>query len=167
MSSIIEELKKKTDFYCEKGASEEQVAQAEKTLGLVFADDYREYIHQYGSVSCGGHELTGFSADANLSVVDVTIENKKKNPSIPAKLYVIEETHIDGIVIWQDKTGAIYKTEYKTPPKKEYNSLMEYVSTFSSTDTNGVESKATEIPAPDPPQTATKGWKEFFKKLFG
>ena len=111
--------------------------------------------------------MTGFSADANLSVVDVTIENKKKNPSIPAMLYVVEETHIDGIVIWQDKTGAIYKTEYKAPPKKEYNSLMEYVSTFASTDTNGVESQVAEIPATNQPRPATKGWKAFFRKLFG
>ena len=122
MSSIIEELKRKSDFYCEEGVSEEQIAKAENSLGLVFASDYKEYLRQYGSVSCGGHELTGFSADANLRVVDVTIENKKRNPSIPATLYVVEETHIDGIVIWQDRTGAIYKTEYKAPPKKEYNS---------------------------------------------
>ncbi len=131
MNSIIEELKRKSDFFCEKGASEEEIKHAEGVLGLSFADEYKEYLQQYGSVSCGGHELTGVSADECLDVVRVTIKNLQHNPNIKIPLYVVEETHIDGIVIWQASSGEIFQSEYKEAPQKIYDSLIKYVATFS------------------------------------
>ena len=130
MSAIIDEFNKKSHFYCEKGASEEMIRQAEMSLGLRFADDYREYLKVFGSVSCGGHELTGFSEDNAIDVVNSTLQNLKNNPSIKQPLYVVEETHIDGIVIWQSEAGIIFQTEYKGEPEQVYKSLTEYVSTF-------------------------------------
>lgn len=130
MKLNIEEYKKKRDFYCETGATSEQIENAETELGLRFAEEYKEYLQQFGAVSCGGHELTGFSADENLDVVHVTVNNLKRNPNISKPFYVIEETHIDGIVIWQTETGEIYKTEYKGSPQKIFESLAEYITTF-------------------------------------
>ena len=132
MSAIIEELKKKSSFYCEKGASIEEIEAAEKALGLRFSDEYREYLQLYGAVSCGGHELTGLSEDVNLNVVNVTAVNRDKNPHVNESLYVIEETHIDGIVIWQDESGIIYQAEYQAVPEKLYNSLTEFVDSFEA-----------------------------------
>ena len=132
MSRIIEEFSKKSNFYSEKGASDEMIKQAEVALGLKFADDYKEYLHLYGAVSCGGHELTGFSEDVNLDVVKVTLKNIEKNQNVNLPLYVIEETHIDGIVIWQSESGGVYKTDYKETPVKIYESFIEYVSTFEN-----------------------------------
>lgn len=130
MSTLIEELKKKGNFYCEKGASIEMIKKAEEVLNLRFADDYKEYLQQFGSVSCGGHELTGVSEDPELDVVKVTIKNLEKNKKVSIPLYVVEETHMDGRVIWQSETGEIFKTEYKEAPEKIFGSLTEYVSTF-------------------------------------
>lgn len=130
MKSIIEAFKQKSNFYCEKGASAEEIGKAEKALGLKFADDYKDYLRQFGSVSCGGHELTGFSEEESLDVVRVTLENIKKNPKVNMPLYVVEETHIDGIVIWQAPSGEIFQSEYKEVPQKIYESLVDYVSTF-------------------------------------
>ena len=132
MKSISEALKQKRDFYCEKGATTELITKAEEALGLNFAEDYREYLCQFGSVSCSGHELTGFSEETNLDVVKVTMENRKKNPNVDMPLYVVEETHMDGIVIWQAPSGEIFQTEYKDTPYKIYNSLLEYVDTFEN-----------------------------------
>lgn len=130
MSTLLEKLQQREDFYCEKGASNDQIMNAEKLLGLSFADDYKEYLLRYGSISCCGHELTGFSADINLDVVHVTIHNREKNTNISIPLYVIEETHIDGIVVWQDSAGAVWLTEYNGAPIKKYESLNEYIATF-------------------------------------
>ena len=130
MSALSEEFERKSDFCCEKGATEEEIKKAQETLGQVFADDYKEYLRLYGSASCGGHELTGISAEESLNVVQVTIDNRRRNPSIKTPLYVVEETHIDGIVIWQASTGEVYQTEYKNVPQKTYASLIEYVATF-------------------------------------
>ena len=131
MNSIIEELKRKSNFFCEKGASAEDIKDAEKALGLRFADEYKEYLQHYGSVSCGGHELTGFSADISLDVVYATQQNLRKNPNVKDPLYVIEETHVDGIVIWQAGSGEIFESEYKGVPRKVYDSFTEYISTFT------------------------------------
>ena len=134
MSRIIEEFSKKSNFYSEKGASVEMITKAEEALGLRFANDYKEYLQQFGSVSCGGHELTGFSEDANLDVVKVTAKNLESNPNVKMPLYVIEETHIDGIVIWQSESGEVFKAEYKDTPVKIFESFTEYVSTFENKD---------------------------------
>lgn len=136
MSSLSEEFKQKSNFYYEKGASIEEIEKAERDLGLRFSAEYREYLQQFGSVSCGGHELTGLSEDANLDVVRVTIANRNKNQNVSDALYVIEETHIDGIVIWQDESGVIYQAEYKEAPEKAYDSLKEYVSSFEPDNEN-------------------------------
>ena len=108
------------------------IKQAEVALGLKFADDYKEYLQQFGAVSCGGHELTGFSEDANLDVVKVTVKNRESNPNVKMPLYVVEETHIDGIVIWQSESGEVFKAEYKDTPVKIFESFTEYVSTFEN-----------------------------------
>ena len=74
--------------------------------------------------------MTGFSADASLDVVRVTKENIKRNPNIEKSLYVIEETHMDGIVIWQNESGEIYSAEYKDEPRRAFGSLAEYIAAF-------------------------------------
>lgn len=132
MSRLIDEFSKKSYFYSEKGASIDMISKAEDELGLKFAEDYKEYLQHYGAVSCGGHELTGLSQDLNLDVVKVTIKNWENNQHVKKVLYVIEETHIDGIVIWQSETGEVFLAEYKDMPKKIYDSFTEYVSTFEN-----------------------------------
>ena len=132
MSLITEELKKKRDFYCEDGASLEQIENAERELNTKLAEDYKDYVLKFGTVSCGGHEMTGFSSDINYDVVNVTQKNRKSNSHVNDRLYVIEETHMDGIVIWQAESGEIYKTEYKEKPEMIFRSLLEYVATFEN-----------------------------------
>ena len=132
MRPLIEEFKQKSNFCCEKGASLEEINRAEVTIGMTFAAEYKDYLQQFGSASCGGHELTGISEDASLDVVQVTLANIERNPNIKMPLYVIEETHIDGIVIWQASSGEVFKAEYKGEPKKVYDSLMDYVLTFEN-----------------------------------
>lgn len=126
MSELIEVMRCKPNFYAEKGVSLIQIEQAEKTLGLKFALDFKECLREFGAVSFGGHELTGFSADPNLDVIKVTQKNRLKN-NVGMNLYVIEEAHIDGIVIWQDSDGTVYETAPKSETKKIARSLVEYI----------------------------------------
>ena len=132
MTFLLDELKRKKDLYGDNAASREVIEEAEKALGLRFADEYKVYLQEYGSVSCSGHELTGICDDSNYDVVKVTLRNRELNPNINLCLYVIEETHIDGIVIWQSVTGEVYQSEYKEPPVKVFESLAEYVSHFEN-----------------------------------
>ncbi len=132
MSVISNVFDNKRDFYYEKGASKDIIENAEKVLGITFAKEYKEYLQLYGCVSCAGHELTGISEDSNLNVVNATLSNYRNNINVSDPFYVIEETHIDGIVIWQISTGEVFKSEYKDKPIKIYNSLTEYIETFEN-----------------------------------
>ena len=42
-------------------------------------------------------------------------------------MYVIENTCIDGIIIWQDANGIIYKSRPNLEPEKIADSLVDYI----------------------------------------
>ena len=100
---------------------------AEKQLGTTFSREYREYLHAFGDASVNGHEITGITDSKRIDVVSVTLEERERNPSVPIALYVVEQTHIDRIVIWQHADGSIYQTIPGVGPKKIYDCLYDYV----------------------------------------
>lgn len=122
------------EYFCSlKGTTEEKIVSAENALGVTFSEEYRSYLKQYALASMNGHELTGIVGSMRLNVADVTFKNRKINPSIPLilfflrDLYVIEELHIDDIVVWQNECGQIYQTIGVSKPVKICDSLMEYI----------------------------------------
>lgn len=127
MSKIIKILEALPAFSAMKAPETAQIEQAEATLGLKFSEDYREYVSTLGVVSYDGHELSGICSSPRLSVVNITQREKEKISSIPSDWYVIEQTNIDGIVIWQDATGAVYQTMPGAEPQRICNSLCEYI----------------------------------------
>ena len=74
-----------------------------------------------------GHELTGLTNIPRLDVIAITKEQRSINQKISATWYVIEQANIDGIIIWQDKTGHVYQTSPSSLPIKIANSLLEYI----------------------------------------
>jgi hypothetical protein len=107
--------------------TDEQKTTAEQRLGVQFSPEYREYLSAYGAASVFGHELTGICTLSRLNVIEVTISERVDNPSVPLNWYVIEETHIDSIVIWQTETGEIFQSIPNMPPLKLCDSLSEYI----------------------------------------
>ena len=120
-------LKSKPDFFSITGASANQVSQAETVLNLHFSPEYREYLSAYGVASADGHEFTGICASPRLNVVNVTQEERAAVPDIPADWYVVEQAHIDGIVIWQSATGEIYQSQPGAKPFRLCASLAAYI----------------------------------------
>lgn len=104
-----------------------EIKKAEKILKVVFAQEYVEYVQEYGFATYRGHELTGLCQSKRLNVVDVTLEERENNPDVPHNLYVIEQTHIDDIAIWQDEFGTIFQTARQGTPRKIAKSLKEYL----------------------------------------
>lgn len=127
MQEIAAKIKNKAGFAALRGADEETVRSAEQTLGVKFADDYRQYVLAYGAASFEGHELTGVCPVPRLNVVDVTKEERSFADSIPQNWYVIEQTHMDGIAIWQTQSGEIYSSSPEHKPLKIFNSLCDYI----------------------------------------
>ncbi len=123
---IIKMMQEKPAFHARSAASDEEIQAAENALGLQFAKDYREYVAAFGAASFAGHELTGICKPDRVNVVAVTLE-ERYNMAVPADWYVLEQAHIDGIVLWQNIVGAVYQTSPNTKPKKLCESLAEYI----------------------------------------
>ena len=127
MSNIIELLPLQEFFTSSNPATQTQISDAEATLDLKFAGEYVEYLISFGCVSIYGHEFTGICSNPSLNVVNVTTEQKTLHNKIPENMYVIEELHIDGIVIWQNAKGEIFQTLPFSKPQKICNSFAEYL----------------------------------------
>ncbi len=127
MKDIIQTINNLENMRFIKPASIEKIIEAEKELGVNFADDYIKYVKKYGVISAKGIELTGVTNYKRLSVVFITKKERNINPNIPANMYVIENIAIDGIIALQDETGKVYTVTPNETPKLSYNSLSEYI----------------------------------------
>ena len=127
MQDFISILKEKPMFIGSNGATTVEIQEAEIKLSVSFSKEYKDYLSSFGFAVYEGHELTGITKDLNLDVVNVTVKNLHKNPSIKLPLYVIEEAHIDGIVVWQSPTGEIYESVPQSPPVMIANNLRDYL----------------------------------------
>lgn len=127
MKDIIQTISNLEDIRFIKPTPIEQIIKAEKELGVNFADDYTKYVEKYGAISAKGIELTGITNYKRLSVVFITKKERNINPNIPANMYVIENTAIDGLIALQDETGKVYTITPNKTPKLSYNSLSEYI----------------------------------------
>ena len=110
MENIIEILKASDDLSVGKGASAEQIDAASKALGLTFSEEYLNYLQEFGLAFVNGDELTGLGILPRNDVVSVTLEKRGllHVREIPEDWYVIEDTNIDSIVIWQSSDGLVY-----------------------------------------------------------
>lgn len=127
MNEFVKILKNSPSFVHMTPASEASINEAEIQIQAKFSDEFRAYLSAYGCASCAGHELTGISSYDQINVVSITLEERTLNSQIPSDLYVIEQTHIDSIVVWQDEAGQVYYSQSNQPPVKKFNSLLDYI----------------------------------------
>ena len=128
MSQIINIIKSLPDLISLKPATKMSITDAELQLRVTFANDYKEYLSAFGAIMASGIELTGIAKAAHRNVVQVTLKERQLNSKIPHNMYVIEDTHVDGIVIWQDTNGNVYKSQPGTDLQIISDSLVDYIS---------------------------------------
>jgi cell wall assembly regulator SMI1 len=127
---IEEVLREKKNLLTGSGATEESINEAEKELALTFSEEYRTYLSIFGIAAYGGHELTGLTNSARVNVVAVTKEQRENKSDIPGDFYVVEETNVDEIVVWQSSGGEIYAMSSNGTLEKIGDSLSEYVERY-------------------------------------
>ena len=127
MSNFTEELQHLPDFHAFSGASREQIEHTEPVLGVNFSDEYRMYLTTFGTASACGQEFTGICKSPCLNVVDVTMSERMRHSILPEKWYVVEQTNIDDVVIWQSEKGEIWQTVPNHLHQKICGSLREYL----------------------------------------
>ena len=69
MSKIIDAIKGLENLSSLEPATLKEIEKAEHELELVFADDFREYVQNYGAISAKGIELIGITVAKRLDVV--------------------------------------------------------------------------------------------------
>jgi len=104
----IKELSVFSDFSSLDPATEAAVTDAERSLGVKFAPEYKDYLKTYGLAFAGGIEFTGLVDEERLNVVNVT-NSARQYRHIPQNMYVIYDTDIDNALILQDEDGLIYE----------------------------------------------------------
>ena len=125
--NIIKTIKGKEGMRALTGVTLEQISDAEIQLGLSFADDYKEYLKEFGMISYGSHELTGIVNSKRLNVVDVTLNERISNPAFPKDMYVIESTDYDGLIYLQKEDGTIFEMRPLSIVRLKYHNLSEYI----------------------------------------
>lgn len=128
MSKIVEIINNLPDLLPLKPATDIDIKDAEIQLRVTFNEEYREYLLAFGAIMADGIELTGIAKSAHRNVVNQTKQERELNPKIPNNMYVVENTGVDGIIIWQDTIGEIYQSSPNKEPKKIADSLSEYIS---------------------------------------
>ena len=128
MNSIsLDTVNQLRDFNCTGMPEERKVVAAEEALDLRFSTDYLEITKKYGAISFYGHHFTGISPFPGNNVVKVTIEQRSYNPQVPKDFYVIEEAHIDGIIVWQNSRGNVFQTYPNGQPLLLSSDLYDYI----------------------------------------
>ncbi|WP_299667818.1 SMI1/KNR4 family protein [uncultured Psychromonas sp.] len=127
MTTIINTIQALPNLLTLKAASNTDITDAELQLRVSFSDEYKKYLSTFGAIMADGIELTGIAKSEHRSVVPVTRQEWELNNTVPHTMYVIESGGIDGVIIWQDASGAVYQTLPNTLPKKIAKSLNEYI----------------------------------------
>lgn len=128
MSQIVGVIQSLQSYRRAAKSTKADIVDAEISLRLSFSDEYKEYLEAFGAVSAFGIELTGLISVEYRNVVSVTKEEWMLNPKIPHTMYVIENTCVDGIIIWQDTNGLIYQSSPASEPRQIALSLADYIS---------------------------------------
>ena len=127
MSNIIDVVNNLPELISTGAADSASIEYAEKELGLKFANEYKEYLGEFGSVLADDVEITGISKSKSRDVVTVTKREWSLNSQAEHNMYVVENLAIEGIIIWQDENGTIYETSPNKSAKKVANSLTDYI----------------------------------------
>ena len=120
-------IRKSDDYYSLNPVDIQQVKNAEDALSVAFAEDYKEYVKEFGAVSFDGHELTGICESKRLSVVLSTERARQFYANFPPNMYVIEELQFDHVLIVQDATGTVYSYGPSDKCERIASSLEEYL----------------------------------------
>ncbi len=110
-----------------KAATAMQITDAELQLRVSFSNEYKEYLSTFGAIMADGIELSGIAKSEHRNVVSLTKKEWDLNPKVPHTMYVIENTCVEGIIIWQDTIGVVYQTNPNCTPKKIADSLQDYI----------------------------------------
>lgn len=126
MNKLSEIMLKMENLKILGGCTEKEIQVAEKTLDLIFPEEYKNYLLEYGTIRFNGVELCGLNVTGYLNVVEATEQEKSVNNAFPEKMFVIEDLGIDAKLIVGDEKGNIYLLQ-RDKKRLISNSFLEYI----------------------------------------
>jgi hypothetical protein len=127
MNNLEQTVKNAPQVIYHKGVDSDHIKQAERELSLKFADDYIEYLSKYGQITFRGHEMTGLVSAKRINVVECTKFERESKDNFPSNMYIIEDTHFEGLIITQDSNGKVYELYQNGKRVLIHDSLSEYI----------------------------------------
>ena len=125
-AGIMEKIGGIADLDSLEGVSEAEIAKAEQELGLMFAKEYRAILLKYGCISFNGHDWTGLGCEGEGNVIEETKQERELSDKFPAKLIVLENAGIDGIIIAANEFGDVFRFQ-NGESQKIHGSISEYL----------------------------------------
>ena len=127
MRDLVSKIRESEGFASFGRATAEQIANAEETLHLSFAEEYKDYLLAFGAASFNGFELTGICSSERLNVVTETKRARERFGDFPQDAYVVEDALVDHALIIQLANGEVYCYGPDDTKEKIANSLEEYI----------------------------------------
>ncbi len=127
MNEIVANIRRLPDLYSKDGVAKDEINKAQTDLNVNFSEDYLEVLTSFGILLVNGHEIIGLSGSPRMNVVVVTQEERIVDPKVNQKWYVIEQTNIDHIIIWQNQHGEIFQTQPGFGYLKIAENLLDYI----------------------------------------
>lgn len=126
MKSIIDKMREIQNLSSIEGCTIKQVRDAQKELGIVFPEEYVDYVRAFGCIDFGSTEWTGLNIKGRLNTVDATKKEQSVNSSFPQGFFVLEDLGIDARKIIVNEEGKVYLLQYE---KMKYicDSISEYL----------------------------------------
>lgn len=112
MTNIVEKMKSIQNLYGIKGCSLAQLREAQEQLGLVFPDEYVDYVREFGCIDFGATEWTGLNIKGRLNTVDATQKEQSVNPAFPKGHFVLEDLNIDARKVIVNESGKVFYLQY-------------------------------------------------------
>lgn len=132
MSDFIEKIKA-SNLAAGTGCTEEQLTEAQNTLGLTFPQDYVDYLRTfgilYGWTGLGKWKRTGNDIHKEDNIVTRTLMEREVNPDFSANLFIIYDPGYESICFAADETGKVYFVE-DDYCELRFDSLAEYLDYF-------------------------------------
>ena len=125
--NILTTIRSLNGMVSSKAASKDAIDSAQKTLRVIFSDDYINYLHEFGAISARGVELTGLNVSPRINVVDTTLSARASSSNFPSDMYVVENLAVDGILILQSSEGHIFEWQQSGSCKKIFDDLNGYI----------------------------------------
>ena len=114
MSDFIQKIKA-SNLACGRGCTEEQLMDAQNTLGLTFPQDFADYLLTFGIIDgwtgIGQRGKTGKEISKEDNTVTRTLMEREVNPDFPKNMFIIYDTGYETICFAADENGKVYFIE--------------------------------------------------------